>query len=139
VLRGVAKHTAVALYPDRLTRFPGPATAPLTPTSKVHDIRDSPTMSDFLEHVQFLISPSQDHSGDRALERWTSCVRVVMHTRTKKRANSGANDIAITHPPSVSRYQIKVPTTRPPRLLGVSVELMPTRLKVAMRSRLSYY
>jgi hypothetical protein len=31
-------------------------------------------MSDFLGHIEFLISPSQDHSGDRALECWTSCV-----------------------------------------------------------------
>jgi len=34
-------------------------------------------MPDFREHVEFLISTPQDHSGDHALERWTSCVRVV--------------------------------------------------------------
>jgi hypothetical protein len=33
-------------------------------------------MSSFLEHVEFLMGPSRDHSGDRVLDRWESCVRV---------------------------------------------------------------
>ena len=43
-----------------------------------------PNMSSFLEHFEFLISSPQDHLGDRALDRWTSCVRMpcalVQHT-----------------------------------------------------------
>lgn len=33
-------------------------------------------MSNFLEHVEFLMGSSRDHSGDRVLDRWASCVRV---------------------------------------------------------------
>ncbi|KAH9994114.1 hypothetical protein BJV74DRAFT_832025 [Russula compacta] len=40
-------------------------------------------MSSFLEHFEFLISSPQDHSGDRALERWTSL----------KVSDRGGNDV----------------------------------------------
>jgi hypothetical protein len=40
------------------------------PQTELHSL----IMSNFLQHIKFLISPSQDHSGDRALECWTSCV-----------------------------------------------------------------
>jgi hypothetical protein len=58
-------------------------------------------MPDFLEHVEFLISPSQDHSGDRALEGWTSCVWVVLHA-VQKRANLKLTPAQLLTPQSES-------------------------------------
>ena len=49
--------------------LPGPVARRLR-LARLHSL----IMSDFLGHIEFLISPPQDHSGDRALECWTSCV-----------------------------------------------------------------
>ncbi|KAI0303874.1 hypothetical protein BC826DRAFT_1100832 [Russula brevipes] len=45
-------------------------------------------MPDFLGHVESLISPSQDHSGDRALERWISL------EVSDKGGNDGASELS---------------------------------------------
>ena len=84
--------------------------------SAIHAQFHSLIMSDFLGHIEFLISPSQDHSGDRALECWTSCVWCmhIVQTCTK-----------LTPPrllTPVSRYPRKVPILCP---LDVPADLIP--------------
>jgi len=64
-------------------------------------------MPAFLEHIERLLSPSQDHTGDRALERWSKYVANVS-------CNSKPDPVrAITLRHPVSRSQIKVPIMPP--------------------------